>query len=225
MKIIFVRHGHPNYKNDCLTELGHLHAEAAAERLANEKVDKIFASSCGRAYETAEHIAARHNMDITKLDFMREMSWGKKDTEDFLHPWNCVGRWVQEGKAILNPHWQEGTDFEGRTVTACYNKVASGFDKWLSTLGYKREGDYYRITEKNDETIMLVSHGGSSSAAIAHIFGLPFTFVCRTIAPDYTAITVVDFKGETGELTSPQFEIVNDARHIKGVAIENYFGN
>ena len=33
MRIVFVRHGHPNYEKDCLTELGHRHAEAAALRL------------------------------------------------------------------------------------------------------------------------------------------------------------------------------------------------
>ena len=33
MRIVFVRHGHPNYENDCLTPLGKQHAEAAAERL------------------------------------------------------------------------------------------------------------------------------------------------------------------------------------------------
>lgn len=31
MKIVFVRHGHPNYEKDCLTKLGHAQAEAAAE--------------------------------------------------------------------------------------------------------------------------------------------------------------------------------------------------
>ena len=41
MKIIFVRHGHPDYMKDCLTELGHPQAEAAAERLKNEKIDKL----------------------------------------------------------------------------------------------------------------------------------------------------------------------------------------
>ena len=42
MKIIFVSHGHPDYANDCLTEIGHPQAEAAAERLKDEQVDKIF---------------------------------------------------------------------------------------------------------------------------------------------------------------------------------------
>ena len=38
MKIFFVRHGHPDYKNDCLTELGRKHAQAAAERLKNSGI-------------------------------------------------------------------------------------------------------------------------------------------------------------------------------------------
>ena len=59
MRIIFVRHGHPNYRQDCLTELGHLHAKAAAERLCEEKIDMIYSSTCGRAFETAEHIAQK----------------------------------------------------------------------------------------------------------------------------------------------------------------------
>ena len=73
MKIVFVRHGHPNYEKDCLTELGHEQAKAAAERLKDEKFDMIFSSSCGRAYETACHIAAFHGKEVQKLDFMREI--------------------------------------------------------------------------------------------------------------------------------------------------------
>ena len=52
MRIIFVRHGHPDYKNDCLTPLGHEQAKAAAARLQNEKVDAVYSSVKGRAMET-----------------------------------------------------------------------------------------------------------------------------------------------------------------------------
>lgn len=57
MRIIFVRHGHPNYVKDCLTDLGHKQAAAAAKRLKEESIQKIYASSCGRAVETAEYTA------------------------------------------------------------------------------------------------------------------------------------------------------------------------
>ena len=57
MRIILVRHGHPDYANDCLTPLGRLHAAAAAQRLQDEGIQKIFSSTCGRAMETARHTA------------------------------------------------------------------------------------------------------------------------------------------------------------------------
>ena len=40
MKIILVRHGHPDYENDCLTPLGHEQAAKAAMRLKDEGIEK-----------------------------------------------------------------------------------------------------------------------------------------------------------------------------------------
>lgn len=224
MRIIFVRHGHPNYKDDCLTELGHPQAEAAAERLKDEKIDKIFSSSCGRAVETAEHIAARHNLMITQLDFMREIRWGVKDTEDFVHPWTLADSWVEKGKDIMNPDWQNDPEYKGVTLASDYNKLSQEFDKWLEDLGLVREGKYYRVTKESNDTVMMVSHAGASSVALSHIFNMPFLYTCRTIRCDYTAITIVNFGGKEGELTAPRFVLVNDARHIKGITTENVFG-
>ena len=224
MNIIFVRHGHPDYKKDCLTELGHVQAEAAAERLKNEKVDKIFSSSCGRAYETALHIAKRHNTEVTKLDFMREIHWGEKDTGDFVNPWGVVDEWVADDKPLLDIEWKNDGDYKDRTVVKSYNKVSDEFDKWLENLGLKRDGNYYRVVKESDDTIMLVSHGGSSSVVLSHIFNLTFPFVCKTIRPQFTAITIVEFEGKEGDLVSPRFVLLNDSRHISGITAENYFG-
>ena len=44
MYIYFVRHGHPDYKTDTLTALGHKQAEAAAERLANPTTEDLLKS-------------------------------------------------------------------------------------------------------------------------------------------------------------------------------------
>ena len=224
MKIIFVRHGHPNYQLDCLTELGHPQAEAAAERLKDEKIDKIFSSSCGRAVQTAEHIAARHNLDVTQLDFIREIRWGYKDTEDYVHPWTLADEWVKKGKNINDNNWQNDPEYKGVTLAADYNKVALEFDKWLSGFGFEREGNYYKVTRKNDDTIMLTSHAGASTAAISHFFNIPFLTACYSIGCDYTAITVVTINGEQGEIVAPRFELINDAKHIKGITTENVFG-
>jgi broad specificity phosphatase PhoE len=57
MRFLFIRHGEPDYINDCLTPTGRLQAEAAAKRLAGEGICEIFASPLGRAQETAGYTA------------------------------------------------------------------------------------------------------------------------------------------------------------------------
>ena len=79
MRIIFVRHGHPNYVDDCLTPLGHRHAEAAALRLKDEGVSEIYSSTCGRAMETAQHTADLLGLSVEGMDAFREINWGDEN--------------------------------------------------------------------------------------------------------------------------------------------------
>ena len=228
MRIIFVRHGHPDYNKDCLTELGHKQAVAAAERLREEKIDKFYSSSCGRAYETALHIADGRNMEIEKLDFMRELYWGSAETgirEAGYDPWTLAIRMVDRGQDLMSTTWYNEDPFNTSFVSDGCIKCGEDFDEWLSTLGLVREGSFYRMGKPQYDTVLLASHAGSSTAVFAHLFNLPVPFVSRAICPDFTAITVVYFEGEEGSLVCPQFEIVNDARHIKGVTAENVYGN
>ncbi len=220
MRIIFVRHGHPDYTNDCLTELGQLQAEAVAQRLRDEKPCRIFSSSCGRAVQTAEHIARVHNKKVEQLDFMREIGGGPIDDKPIAHngqAWRVSEEMVVNGQDVLNKDWEETEPFCRNKVIFAVRQIRRDFDNWLSGFGYEREGNYYRVRQNNNDDIVLTSHGGSSSAVMSHIFNLPFPFVCTAIRPDFTAITIVKFWGENGCLIAPEFEIANDARHIAGI--------
>lgn len=224
MRIIFVRHGHPNYEKDCLTALGHRHGQAVAERLRGEPIEKIYASTCGRALETAEHIDVNFGLGVEGLEFMREIKWGSANGEAIYedgHPWLNSDYLVELGKDLLNPNWGETDQYRNNKVVAAADTLAERFDTWLAGLGYTREGAYYRVGNVRYGTIVLVSHGGASSAALGHLFNLPFPFVCSAICPDYTAVTVVSFSNQEGDLVAPKFEIMNDARHIGGIKKEN----
>lgn len=228
MRIIFVRHGHPDYANDCLTEVGHLHAEAAAQRLSDETFCKIYASSCGRAVQTAMHIADARGMEIELCDFMREITWGPIDGAVIPHnghPWYVADDMVAAGQTLMNENWEHEEPFVNNKVVSLLQQIGSGFDHLLAGLGYEREGAYYRVRKENPDNVVMVSHGGSSSAVLAHMFNLPFPFVCTTIRPEFTAITVVTLSGEEDSLISPRFEIVNDMRHIAHIAVENVYDN
>lgn len=228
MRIIFVRHGDPNYKLDCLTPLGHKQAQAAAQRLKDEGIEKIYSSSSGRAVQTAEYTANLFGLDIEQHDFMREIGWGPKESESFHeggHPWFSALKMISMGDSVSTPDWGKHPYFDGNWVTSLSVKAGENFDALLESLGYKREGEYYRVLENQPyKTIAVFSHGGFSSAVIAHLFNLTFPYVCSTIIPNVTAITVASFEEKAGKLIAPQFEIANDARHIKGITAETVFG-
>lgn len=53
MKIIFIRHGEPNYEIDSLTEKGWREAELLSKRTAKWNVTDFYCSPLGRAKDTA----------------------------------------------------------------------------------------------------------------------------------------------------------------------------
>ena len=229
MRIIFVRHGHPNYINDCLTELGHKHAAAAAERLKEEGISAIYSSTCGRAYETAEYTAKQYGLPIAKCEFMREISWGSVDNEPIIfdgHPWSTVDDMVAKGESILNSDWASQEPFVRNKMVSYVENIVDALDEWLKMLGYTREGLYYRVTGlSTNKTIAAFGHGGAGSAIYSHLFNLPYPFVCTTMNQDYTGITIVELPDTPGALVKPRFEIMNDARHIKELRIKNVYEN
>ena len=127
MRIIFVRHGHPNYVNDCLTELGRKHAAAVAERLKDEGISEIYSSTCGRAYETAGYVAEKVGLPIVKCEFMREISWGSVDSEPLFldgHPWNTVDAMVAKGESLWNPNWAKEEPFVRNKMVGYVENIA-----------------------------------------------------------------------------------------------------
>lgn len=53
MRLIFIRHGDPDYVHDTLTEKGKREAELLAQRVKNWDVSKFYVSPLGRAQLTA----------------------------------------------------------------------------------------------------------------------------------------------------------------------------
>lgn len=229
MKIFFVRHGHPDYKNDCLTDLGKKQAQAAAERLKNCNIERVFSSTKGRAIQTAEYTAKQFDLQVIPCAFMQEIGWGSIDGEPIFangQPWLVADKLLSEGKSLCSSDWFSVPPYSENKVVSSYKTVADGIDTWLSELGYKREGDYYRVTGKDTySTVAMFSHAGASSAALSHMFNIPFPLLCEMVDIECTSVTVVEFLNNTGELVSPKFRILNDAKHTEGLCVENFYGN
>ena len=83
--IFLVRHGETvdnarqimqGQTQGCLNEKGREQALQVARRLADEQIDAVVASDLHRAIQTAEFIAAPHQMTVVTTPLMRERDWG-----------------------------------------------------------------------------------------------------------------------------------------------------
>ena len=215
MRIIFVRHGEPDYVHDCLTETGHRQAAACAQRLAGEGICEIYTSPCGRAAQTAAHTARRLKLPVTTLDFMHEIAWGGEGVPHEGHPWTLGDLMLEEGFDFFGRDWREHPGFKGNVATDYLGRVASGFDAFLEGQGYRHEGRRFLCVDGKDKTIALFSHGGSGACVLAHLLNLPFPYVCSVLPYDFTSVIILDFPVRQGAWVFPRIDLFNDCAHIR----------
>lgn len=227
MIIYFVRHGHPDYEKDCLTPLGMQQAQKVADRLRASGIERIFASTRGRALETAQYTADVLNLPVIPCDFMQELYWHSINGEEILadgHPWFVAEILASRGISLADPDWCRMDPYCKSRVVQTVDSVIEGFDALLAELGYEREGEYYRVTgDDTDKKIAIFSHAGSSSAAISHLLNITFPQACGSIHMDFTSITKFSFPNEKGQLICPKLIGLNDAEHIQGITVDNVF--
>ena len=216
MRIIFVRHGEPDYARDCLTEAGRRQAAAAAERLAGEGITAVYASPLGRASQTAAYTARRLGLPVVILDYMREITWGGEGIPEEGHPWTLGDRLLEEGFDFGASDWREHPYFRGNAALACCEEVEARFDGFMAAHGYRREGGRYLCAGGKRETVALFSHGGSGAIALGRLLSLPFPWVCAVMPYDFTSIIIVDLPVREGAYVHPRLALFNDAAHIRG---------
>lgn len=228
MRLIFVRHGEPDYENDCLTENGKIQAKSTAERLKKEPIKAIFSSPMGRAKETASYTAKNHGLDIQILDFMHEINWGDAKTSENAgklpydgHPWTLSCELLAENPEYAkNGSWKSHPFFKNNICMEYYEKISTGFDKFLSEFGLIRKGKAYYCENQNNDTIALFAHGGSGAIMFSHVLNLPFPFVLATLPYGVCSVSIIECYAEKGGISIPRLELFNDMNHIDSVKLE-----
>lgn len=218
MKIIFIRHGNPNYKLDCLTELGHKQAETAAAELCKMGIQRIYSSPNGRAIETAQHTAEKISLEVNICEFIREINWAPKNPElpySDGNPWERAFKYLSLGRSLSDNNWKESELFKDTFTPESFDALAAGLDEWLSSIGIKREGYYYRIDNPKYDTVAVFCHGGSFAATIAHMFNMPLPLTLLTIPFDQTGISVVEFKRNGDNLIAPRLCMAGNVKHLE----------
>ena len=229
MKIYFVRHGHPDYKLDCLTEIGQPQAEKAAEYLSNKGIEAIYSSTSGRAVQTAEYTAKKLGLSVDSREFICEIGWKSIDDTPIVangHPWKVARHRISNNQTLLSVNWQENEPYCRSIIVDRVKTVVEGTDAWLAELGFMREGEFYRVSENVPyKAVAMFSHAGASSAAISHMLNIPFPQFCAAFKLNYVSSFVLKLSGEAGELVYPQLVLLNDILYDDVSKPQNVYGN
>lgn len=226
MRLIFVRHGEPDYQNDCLTANGRVQAADTAKRLKDEGIKAIYSSPMGRARETASYTAKEYGLDVQILDFMHEINWGDAEgTTEKLeyegHPWTLACKLLSENPDYVgSPGWKDHHYFRDNVCMDYYRMVSGEFDGFLAGFGLTRKDGLYLCKEDREETIALFAHGGSGAIMFSHLLNLPFPFVLSAMPYGVCSVSVIEFKPQFGDKIIPRLELFNDMGHIDKMKVE-----
>ena len=219
MRILFIRHGEPDYALDCLTDIGRQQASAAARRLEREGISEIYASPMGRAQETAAFTAERLGLPVQTLDYMHEITWGGPGIPQNGHPWT-LSNWMmsRENFDFFTQDWREHPYYRENAATECFRQVSAQFDGFLASQGYRHEGVRYFCQASEDKVIAVFSHGGSGACVLAHLLALPFPYVITVMPYEFTSIISVVLPFHPGEYVRPRLGVFNDVCHTQGIS-------
>jgi probable phosphoglycerate mutase len=171
-----------------LNTVGRQQAEALGKRLAEAKLDAIYASPLERTVETAKAIAGHHPIDIQTHEGLLEVDYGE---------W--TGKKIK--KLSKDPRWPviqfypSGAGFPGgETMYGMQTRFVQEIDKLVA----KHPG----------QTIAVVGHADLIKAAVAHYLGMHFDLFQRIVIST-ASITTIMFSP-----MGPRVVCVNDTNHV-----------
>lgn len=208
MELLIIRHGKPDYKNDCLTEEGKREASLLASFLKSSPPDLLYSSTMGRAKETMAYSEECFGLTGEHRDWMRELEhWRLPDRS---WPWTLGMDYYRDRD------WRSIPDFIAIGAEAKYEVLKKESDFFLRDLGYPREGERYLCAEPSDKRVAVFCHGGFGMAWIALLLSLPLHMAWGRFYLGTSSVSTIRFEGETGTLTDPACTGLGELGHLKG---------
>ena len=216
MKLLLIRHGDPDYTIDSLTEKGHIEAKLLAERIAAMDIKKYYMSPLGRAQKTAEYTLNKVGKTAEVLDWAREFDvliddgiGGKRIAWDMLpENWTKIPEYYDKDK------WFDVQIMKDAEMRSGIAKVHNGLDEILERHGYKREGNFYRAVDPNEDTIALFCHFGVTCVMLSHLIGVsPMVLWHGTISAPTSVTTLVTEERREG-IASFRMTSFGDISHL-----------
>jgi probable phosphoglycerate mutase len=179
--------------NDPLSSLGQAQAMQIAEALSVLPVEVVYSSPLQRTYDTALPIAARHSLEVQRVDDLRECDFG---TWEGATRAEIIARSPENARRLRE--WEQDptiTPPGGESFEALRQRVCAVVE---------------RLTQAHpDQSIVLVTHVGPIKVLLGAALGILLSSAFR-IFIDPATISVVDWR-DAGNAT---VRLVNSHAHL-----------
>ena len=214
MRLLFFRHGDPDYVIDGLTDKGKIEAKLLADRIKSFGIDEVYQSPLGRAKDTASYSLKELSLPVTTCQWLMEFpalfdpnladdetrnaykSELKKDEGSVAYEkrivWDMMPSYYMNHPELFDRNaWRDSELVKASNALSVYDNVIKNFDGLLEDHGYKRDGDIYRVTEGNDKTIALFCHFGITCVMLSHLWNVSPFIPLQFLAMAPTSVTEV----------------------------------
>lgn len=212
MRILFIRHGDPDYVHDTVTEKGHREAALLAETAENLRVGDCYMSPLGRAQDTAGYTLRKLGLTAKTLEWLEEFP-AKIDvnqSEELANAYPDAKLRMEAGKYLpriawdmVPSYWTEHPEYMDRErwrtsevarcsdIVSLYDSVTKSFDELLAEYGYVRENLHYRVEKESTETITFFCHFGITCVLLSHLWNVSPFVLWHSLALAPTSVTEV----------------------------------
>lgn len=220
MKLIFVRHGDPDYSIDNLTEKGKREVALLTKRLNKwEGITDIYCSPLGRAKATCEQYLKENNLTAKTYDWLREFAF-RLNSEDAVNPgvpWDFYPEyWRNQEKLYDKDEWLDAKIYENSEIHSRYKETSEGIDKLLAEHGIERKGNVYVNVkgEKNEDVLVFFCHLGVEMVILGHILGISPSLLWHTFFVAPTSVTIVGCEERVNNVCNFRIQTMGDASHL-----------
>lgn len=222
MRIIFIRHGDPDYANDTLTEKGWREAALLAERVSGWEVTDFYVSPLGRAQDTASLSLAKMGRKAETREWLREFHGPITDPArgENVIPWDFYPAYWTNIPAMYDKDGFGDTDvMKSGHVKEEYQRISGCLDALLERYGYVREGGLYRTdrTEAGDRnaTVVLFCHMGVTLFLCSHLLGISPVVLTSGFFLAPTSVTVLASEERTPGTAYFRCQMAGDTGHLR----------
>ena len=174
-----------------LSDEGREQTRRLAERLTSEKIAAVYASPLGRTLETAQILAAPHNLEVQTRDGLREISHG---------------RWEQMTRREVEEKFpEEAAEWEKDP----YTFAPLGGESGLAVTARALPTLIQLVREHAHENILVVSHKGTIRLLLSSLLGFDPRRYRDNLHQNPAALNIVDFR----DPLRARLTLFNDTSH------------